>query len=102
MAVHGAREMGRRTLRLVAGLSFHAMGNVMSKQKFSCKGVVRATGQRASVVISADSREAALQIADKHGVTVESIMPMAEPAPVPPKVAPPIAAAKKAFGEPVT
>ncbi|MFZ1933722.1 MAG: PH domain-containing protein [Thermoguttaceae bacterium] len=74
----------------------------MSKQKFSCKGVVRATGQRASVVISADSREAALQIADKHGVTVESIMPMAEPAPVPPKVAPPIAAAKKAFGEPVT
>ena len=51
----------------------------MAKQKFSCKGVVRATGQRASVMISADNREAALQIADKHGVTVESIMPMAEP-----------------------
>ncbi len=78
----------------------------MAKQKFSCKGVVRATGQRASVVISADSREAALQIADKHGVTVESIIPMAEPAPLPPKAAaapqrsaPPPAAEKRVSAE---
>jgi hypothetical protein len=59
----------------------------MGKQKFSCKGVLRSTGQRASIMISADNREAALQIAQQHGVTVESIMPVAEPATAaPPKV----------------
>ncbi len=61
----------------------------MGKQKFSCKGVLRSTGQRVAVTVSADNREAAIQIADKHGVAVESVMPMAEAAPAPPKVAAP-------------
>jgi hypothetical protein len=58
----------------------------MGKQKFSCKGVLRSTGQRASIMISADNREAALQVAHQHGVTVESIMPVAESATAPPVV----------------
>jgi hypothetical protein len=65
------------------------MGNVMGKQKFSCTGVLRSTGQRVAVTVSADNREAAIQIADKHGVAVENVMPMAEAAPTPPKVAAP-------------
>ena len=59
----------------------------MGKQKFCCKGVLRTTGQRASIMVSADSKDAAIQIANKHGVKVESAMPVAEPAPEPPKVA---------------
>jgi hypothetical protein len=65
------------------------MGNVMGKQKFSCTGVLRSTGQRVAVTVSADNRESAIQIADKHGVAVENVMPMAEAAPAPPKVAGP-------------
>ncbi len=58
----------------------------MGKQRFCCKGVLRSTGQRVSVMVSADNKESAVQIANQHGVAVESIMPVAEPAPTPPKV----------------
>jgi len=57
----------------------------MGKQKFCCKGVLRSTGQRASIMVSADNKEAAIQIANQHGVTVESVTPVAEGAPEPPK-----------------
>jgi hypothetical protein len=67
----------------------------MGKQKFSCKGVLRSTGQRVAVTVSADNREAAVQLANQHGVTVESVMPVAEAAPQPPKVVEPKAAEKK-------
>lgn len=56
----------------------------MGKQKFCCKGVLRSTGQRVSTTVLADSRDAAIQIAAKHGVAVESAMPVAESAPAPP------------------
>lgn len=47
----------------------------MAKQKFQCKGVLRKTGKRVAVEVSAETKEAALQIADKHGVTVDEIVP---------------------------
>jgi hypothetical protein len=62
------------------------MGNVMGKQKFCCKGVLRSTGQRASIMVSADNKEAAVQIANQHGLLVDSAMPVAEPAPQPPAI----------------
>ena len=40
----------------------------MAKQKFQCKGVVRKTGQRVAVEVSAESKEAAIKIAAEHGV----------------------------------
>jgi hypothetical protein len=67
----------------------------MGKQKFSCKGVLRSTGQRVAITVSADNKETALQIANQHGVTIESIMPVAEATPPAPKVAPPSVAETK-------
>ena len=58
----------------------------MAKQKFCCKGVLRATGQRASIMVSADNKEMAVQIASRHGVLVDSAMPVADRAPAPPAV----------------
>jgi hypothetical protein len=46
----------------------------MAKQKFQCKGVVRKTGQRVAVEVSAESKEAAIKIAAAHGVAVEQIV----------------------------
>jgi hypothetical protein len=43
----------------------------MDKQKFHCTGTVLRTGQRVAVVIAADSREAAVQIAAGRGVHVD-------------------------------
>ena len=57
------------------------LGTSTGKQKFSCKGVVRLTGQRAAIVIAAESKDTALEIAAKHGVAIESIVPVAEPTP---------------------
>ena len=71
----------------------------MRKQKFCCKGVLRSTGQRVSVMVSADNKESALQIANKHDVAVESIMPVAEPAPTPPNVVENNRVEKKAGGK---
>ena len=45
----------------------------MAKQKFQCKGVVRKTGKRVAVKVSAESKEAAIKIAAEHGVAVEQI-----------------------------
>jgi hypothetical protein len=59
----------------------------MAKQKFCCKGVVQKTGQRVAVTVSADDKETAVKIANQHGVSVESIMPVAEPVAEPPKPA---------------
>jgi hypothetical protein len=60
----------------------------MAKQKFCCKGVLQKTGQRVAVTVSADDKETAVKIANQHGVTVESIMPVAaEPVAEPPKPA---------------
>jgi hypothetical protein len=58
----------------------------MAKQKFCCKGVLRSTGQRASIMVLADNKQAAVQIASQHGLLVDSAMPVAEAAPEPPKV----------------
>jgi hypothetical protein len=60
----------------------------MAKQKFCCKGLLRSTGQRVSVMVAAESKEAAIQIANKHGLQVESIALAAEPAPPAKSVAP--------------
>lgn len=65
----------------------------MGKQKFSCKGVLRSTGQRVAITVSADNKEAAIQMADSHGVTLDSIVPEAAPA-APKPVAPAPAAPK--------
>jgi hypothetical protein len=58
----------------------------MAKQKFQCRGVVRKTGQRVAVEVSADSKEAAIKIAAEHGVTVEQIALVGDVAQPPPAV----------------
>ena len=45
----------------------------MAKQKFRCEGVVRKTGQRVAVEVSAETKEMAIKMADQHGVTVQRI-----------------------------
>ena len=57
----------------------------MAKQKFCCKGVLRTTGQRVAITVSAENKETAIKIANQHEVTVESVMPVADRAPEPPK-----------------
>jgi len=54
----------------------------MAKQQFRCKGVVGATGQKVSVLVVAENREAAIRIAAQHGVRVDEALPVAatEPA----------------------
>jgi hypothetical protein len=63
----------------------------MAKQKFCCKGVLKTTGQRASITVSADTKEAAVKIATQHGLVVESMMlvkdqPAAPAKPAQPKI----------------
>ena len=63
----------------------------MAKQKFQCKGVVRKTGQRVAVEVSAESKEAAIKIAAEHGVQVEQIslaQDVTQPSPAAPKTQP--------------
>jgi hypothetical protein len=67
----------------------------MAKQKFCCKGVLRTTGQRVAVTVVADSKEAAVKIAQQHDVTVESLSivtdgaaPTSKPAAAPTPAAP--------------
>jgi hypothetical protein len=59
----------------------------MAKQKFCCKGILQKTGQRATITISADSKERAVQIALEHGVTVDSVTLAADQAAGPSKAA---------------
>jgi hypothetical protein len=50
----------------------------MAKQKFHCTGIVRNTRQRVAVVIAAESREAAVQIAAGRGVQVDPASVLSE------------------------
>jgi hypothetical protein len=65
----------------------------MAKQKFCCKGVLKTTGQRASITVSADTKETAVKIATQHGLVVESMtlvadQPAAPAKPTQPKISP--------------
>jgi hypothetical protein len=59
----------------------------MAKQKFRCEGVLRKTGQRVAVEVSAESKEMAVKMADQHGVTVQRIGLAQAPKPVAPRAA---------------
>jgi hypothetical protein len=50
----------------------------VAKQKYHCTGIVRNTGQRVAVVIAAESREGAVQIAAGRGVQVDPASVLSE------------------------
>jgi hypothetical protein len=68
-------------------ISLVLRGDLMAKQKFCCKGVLRTTGQRVAITLVADNKESAVKIAHEHGVTVESLAVLADGAPAPSKPA---------------
>lgn len=57
----------------------------MAKQQFCCKGVLRATGQKVTITVAADNKDAAIRLAGQHGVQVDQVLPVAAPQTAPPK-----------------
>ncbi len=56
----------------------------MAKQQFCCKGVLRATGQKVTITVAADNKDAAIRLAGQHGVQVDQVLPVAAPQTQPP------------------
>ena len=47
----------------------------MASKTFRCDGIVRQTGRPVSIAVCADDEEAAIKIANEHGVLVETAVP---------------------------